>query len=535
MIEHKVRLLLIDDDTVDRIAVRRAIGGAGLNADVIDAQDPQSAMEALKHDSFDCVLLDYQLPGIDGMQLLRTLRSAGILCPVVVLTGQGGEQIAVDLMKAGAADYLQKQHLTPDRLGRSLRYALALGYSEEQRRELLARERTAREQAEAANRAKDEFLATLSHELRTPLNAILGWSRLIATGNLDARSLQRAIEVIDRNVRVQAQLINDLLDISRIITGKLRLDMRPVRLHSVVAAAVETVTSAAEAKGIEIETSVPRELRAVTCDPARIQQIVWNLLSNAVKFTPGGGRVSLHVEEVPGSIVITVRDTGIGISPEFLPYVFDRFTQQDGATTRSHGGLGLGLSIVRHLVELHGGTVNADSAGDGCGAAFAVTLPFNGTPQEKPASETGDDGSAEGGYGIARRSVLLVDPDTDTRVLVATVLEQHGAIVGAVESAAEALAVVERLQPQILLVDFDAMTADGAAALVKDVRALGTAIARLPAIGMCSVASSEDRIRALLSGYQMCLPKPIDSRELVAAVAALAQRNPIAAPDPTRV
>jgi len=295
--------------------------------------------------------------------------------PVVCLTGHGDEELAVEAMKAGAADYLNKARLSPDRLERSIRYAIAIHRAETERQSLLEREQRAREQAQAANRAKDEFLATLSHELRTPLNAILGWSRLLVAGHLDESTTRRAIEIIERNSRIQLQLIEDLLDISRIITGKLRLDSKPVPVHRVVDGAMESVRHAAEARRIAITSIVDPEDLTLDCDPSRMQQIVWNLLSNAIKFTPEGGSVNVSAHRDGEAVAIDVNDTGIGIAPGFLPYVFERFRQQDGANTREYGGLGLGLSIVRHLAELHGGSVTAFSAGEGAGATFTVRVP----------------------------------------------------------------------------------------------------------------------------------------------------------------
>ena len=370
-----IKVLLVDDDDVDRQAVRRALRQAGVDLEIDERTDRESAIAALATTAYDCILLDYQLPGATGLETLKALRAAGHDVPVITLTGYGDEELAVELMKAGAADYLTKNSLSPERLERSLRYALALHRAEHERTLLLAREQQARQEAQAANRAKDEFLATLSHELCTPLNAILGWAKLLATGNLDEAGTKRAIEIIDRNTRLQAQLIEDLLDISRVISGKLRLDVREVPVRTVLEAALDSVRHAAEAKRITLTCDAGTEGTSLLCDPARLQQVVWNLLSNAIKFTPEEGQVTVKARRVLDDVVITVVDTGAGISPEFLPYVFERFRQQDGATTRRHGGLGLGLAIVRHLIELHGGKVEAWSAGAGAGATFTVTVP----------------------------------------------------------------------------------------------------------------------------------------------------------------
>jgi len=371
-----LKLLIVDDDAVDRRAVRRALKEARVDAEVVECATAQEAIEAARSGGFDCIFLDYYLPGATGLETLDTIRALGVRAPVVSLTGQGDETLAVELMKAGAADYLNKSGLTPDRLERSLRYALLLHRSEEERRKLLESEQQARREAQRANRAKDEFLATLSHELRTPLNAILGWTSLLAGGQLDAAAARKALAIIDRNTRAQAQLIEDLLDISRIVTGKLRLEVKTASLNGVALGAIDAVRHVAEPKSVRIETQLGEDA-AIVCDPTRMQQVVWNLLINAIKFTPSEGRVVLKTEHGDGRARVIVVDSGSGISPEFLPYVFDRFRQEDGAATREHAGLGLGLSIVRHVVELHGGSVTANSDGEGKGASFVVDVPMH--------------------------------------------------------------------------------------------------------------------------------------------------------------
>jgi len=502
-----IRLLLVDDDEVDRLAVRRALDGTGLTVEVSEAGDAETATALLQARPFDCVLMDYHLPGTDGLRLLRSLRSAGVNCPVITLTGRGDEQIAVELMKAGAADYLSKQNLNAERLGSSLRYAISIARAEHERRQILGREKSAREEAEAANRAKDEFLATLSHELRTPLNAILGWSRLIASGNLDQATLRRAVETIERNGRLQAQLIEDLLDISRIITGKLKLTMRFVRLVPLLEAAVETIRPAAEAKGIALDVDTTAAPAYIHCDPARVQQIIWNLLSNAVKFTPAGGTIRLHATDAQGSVAIAVQDSGMGIRPEFLPHVFERFRQQDSATTRAHGGLGIGLAIVKHLAELHGGGVNVESGGEGAGATFTVLLPVVAPAEPEPEPARQEPQVRDGGPRLDGVRVLLVDSEEDSRMLAAAVLEEAGAQVTSVETAQEASGLVSQMAPDVIVAD------------------LGSPLGEAPAAAIVPSESVEDRTRALLAGYLTCLPRPVDSRELTAVVAALARRT----------
>jgi signal transduction histidine kinase len=441
--------------------------------------------------------------------------------PVVALTGQGDEEVAVELMKAGAADYLNKNSLTADRLGRSLRYARALHRAEEERRQLLEREQQARLQAQAANRAKDEFLATLSHELRTPLNAILGWSRLLASGHLDEATAKRAVDIIERNTRLQAQLIEDLLDISRIVTGKLRLEFRTVAVRTVLDGALDAVRPAADAKKISLVTEVAQPDAPILCDPARMQQVIWNLLSNAIKFTPEGGKVSVRSERNGELVTITVSDSGVGITPSFLPHVFDRFRQQDAATTRAHGGLGIGLSIVRHLVELHGGTVQAQSEGEGRGATFSVTVPV--APARAPAAgaPAGTDASVSDMPSLDGLRVLVVDNEPDARALVAAVLEGCGAIVTVAASAAEALESIQRERPDVLLSDI-AMPEEDGYSLIRKVRALDSGPMPLPAAAISAFATASDRARALRAGYQTHIAKPVEPTELAAVVASLA-------------
>jgi signal transduction histidine kinase len=519
-----LRILLVDDDHVDRMAVKRLLKQAGLAGEIVERVDRESALEAAREQPFDCVLLDYRLPRTDGVALLRELRAVGGDLPVVALTGQGDEEVAVELMKAGAADYLNKNTLTAERLERSLRYAMALHRAEEERRLLLEREQQARVQAQAANRAKDEFLATLSHELRTPLNAILGWAQLLAGGQLDAKSARRAIEIIERNTRLQAQLIDDLLDISRITTGKLRLELKTVTARSILEAAIESSLPGAAAKGVRLIPQLTGGEETISCDPARMQQVIWNLLSNAVKFTPEGGQVTLAWRREADRMIVEVSDTGIGIEAEFLPHVFDRFRQQDGAITRRHGGLGLGLSIVRHLVELHGGSISAWSEGHGKGATFTVVVPLSPTvthdgfelDDEDVPTELAEEPSLEGLH------VLVVDNEEDARTLVSTILQSRGADVMAVESARDAIDAIRAHRFDVLLSDIGMPGEDGYA-LIRKVRQLSPGEPLLPAAALTAYASAGDRAQAILAGYQAHLPKPINPSELTAVVAALAK------------
>jgi CheY-like chemotaxis protein len=349
---------------------------------------------------------------------------------------------------------------------------------------------------------------------------------------LDEEATARALQTIQRNARAQSQIIEDILDVSRIISGKLRIDPRPVEIVPVIEAAMDAVRPAAAAKAIQLQPAFAADVNLVPCDPHRMQQVVWNLLSNAVKFTPPGGRVSIQLGRSGADAQLKVSDTGPGIAPEFLPYVFDRFRQADGSTTRMHGGLGLGLAIVRHLVELHGGTVQAESAGPGSGSTFTVNLPLSPKAQppliEEPASPAQAGASKpeeDGTPSLQGLRVLVVDDETDTLDYVAATLRERGAEVTAASSVAEALAALERLRPDVLVADI-AMPGEDGYSLIKRVRALDAARGgNTPAAALTAYASSEDRRRVLLSGFQIHLPKPIEPAELAAVVASLAGRT----------
>jgi PAS domain S-box-containing protein len=388
----------------------------------------------------------------------------------------------------------------------------------------------ARRSAEEASRLKDEFLATVSHELRTPLTAMLGWAHLLRVGNLDEQSAKNALETIGRNARSQSQLIDDLLDVSRIITGKLRLDVRQIDPSSFIEAAIEALHPAAEAKGVRLQKVMDTGVSSIAGDPARLQQVVWNLLSNAIKFTPRGGRVQVRFERIDSHVEIAVSDTGQGISKKFLPHVFDRFRQADQSTTREYGGLGLGLAIVRHLVELHGGTVRAESHGEGKGATFTVMLPLltvyhldAGVERVHPkALDTTL--SPECPERLDGLKVLVVDDEADTRELLNVVLGRCGAEVTTAGSVVEALDLLERLRPDVLVSDIGMAGEDGYD-LIRKVRALPAEQGgRVPALALTAYARTEDRLRVLRSGYQMHIPKPVELTELVAIVANLAGR-----------
>jgi signal transduction histidine kinase/CheY-like chemotaxis protein len=399
--------------------------------------------------------------------------------------------------------------------------------------ELLMREQIIRAEAEGANRAKDEFLSILSHELRTPLNAILGWSAMLRQRTLSEDKVLRALETIERNAKSQAQLIEDILDISRIITGKLRLQVRPVNLVSVIESAIESVRLAAEAKSIRLQSVLDSEAGLLLGDANRLQQVVWNLLSNALKFTPKGGRVEIRLDRVNSHAEITVSDTGPGISSEFLPFVFDRFRQHDSTTTRSYGGLGLGLAIVRQLVELHGGTVTVVSPGIGQGTTFTVTLPAMIIPlppsdPEPLNSIVETKGRVEASPSLEGLQILVVDDEADALELLNTILQKYGADVIAVASVNQALTIIETAtdrSPDVLVSDIGMPDEDGYS-LIRKLRQLEAQRGgKLPAIALTAYAASDDRRQALLAGFQMHLTKPVDAAELVAVVASLTGRT----------
>jgi signal transduction histidine kinase/ActR/RegA family two-component response regulator len=385
----------------------------------------------------------------------------------------------------------------------------------------LEREQRARRESEAASYLKDEFLMTLSHELRTPLTAIYGWARMLTLEGLPEKQRARALQSIERNARVQTRLIDDLLDVSRAITGKLRLDARPVRIAEAVRAAIDTIGPALEAKGITFTADVDPNPDPVIVDPDRVQQIVWNLLSNAIKFTPEGGRVELVLKRHQSTFEIVVSDTGVGIDPDFLPFVFDRFRQADGGSRRRYGGLGLGLAIVRHLTELHGGTATAESAGLGMGATFRIQMPVRAPRSDKPASQVRSDAGAPKRESVRLDGirVLVVDDEEDARELFGSIVEAAGAIVQTASSAEEAMEVLARGGVQVLLSDIEMPAQDGYG-LLKHARANGTTTPFV-AIAITAYAHSSDRRRALDAGFDCHLPKPVEPAELVSVIASL--------------
>jgi PAS domain S-box-containing protein len=402
--------------------------------------------------------------------------------------------------------------------------------SEQERNRLLAQERSLRAEAERAARLKDEFLATVSHELRTPLNAILGWSTMLRQGRLDDETIARGIEAIERNAKSQAQLVEDLLDVSRIISGNLRLELKPISLTSAVKGAMDSVQLAADAKQIQLQMIVDPVADDAKGDAARLQQVIWNLLSNSIKFTPPGGSVKVKIDRVDSMAQMTVTDTGDGISADFLPYVFDRFKQADGSTTRKHGGLGLGLAIARHLIEMHGGTIVADSPGEGSGATFKIRLPLASTSTSAPVTQASGASPSATLLEVATAfdapdlkgiRILAVDDEADARDMLRVGLERFGADVTIVATAQDALDVLPAWRPDVLVSDIG-MPAEDGYDLIRKIRALPAEQGGdIPAIALTGYVRVEERMRALAAGYQMFVPKPVEVGELGVIVAGL--------------
>jgi signal transduction histidine kinase len=556
-----IRVLVIDDSPEDRELYRRLLG-AGLPGLTLAARESaRTGLALLAAERFDCVLLDYQLPDMNGLELLSEMAATGTDAPaVILLTGHGDEAVAVEAMKRGAQDYLVKGRVGGDVLVRAVQHAVekvalqrkvAVRSSElvvanlelqreiaerqraeeelqraHQRLEELVAERTqelaeTNEELRGANRLKDDFLATLSHELRTPLTAILGWAAVLRARPGDPATAERAGEVIERNARAQAQLVSDLLDMSAIVTGKVRLDLQPVDVATVLAAVEDTVRPSATAKQVELTVALGTGLPRVLADPARLQQVLWNLLANAVKFSPHGGRIQVRagLRETPPArlLEITVRDEGVGIPPAFLPFVFDRFRQRDSTTTRRHAGLGLGLAIVRHLVEAHGGTVEAASDGEGCGATFCVLLPVMAEREEvDPDVDLVGAGESPSLAGVR---VLVVEDDNDTRELCRMILEERGAAVATAPTAAAAWGALASSPPDVLVSDIGLPDEDGYSLLRRVRREPYGAV---PAVALTAYAGPENAARARAAGYQIHLEKPVSPHALVAAVAELA-------------
>jgi PAS domain S-box-containing protein len=466
-------------------------------------------------------LLAEHITDPEQLGLLRSLGLKSSMCVPLLVRGNAVGAITFVSAESG-------RHFTPDDLRVSEDFARRVGVALDNA-QLLRAAIEARQTADEANRLKDEFLATISHELRTPLNAMLGWTRMLRGGKLPAERQERALETIERNAVTQAQLIEDLLDVARIVSGKLRLDTHAVSLAHVVEYAIDSLHLASDARRIEVKATLDPLAGQINGDSHRLGQVMWNLLSNAIKFTPRGGRIDVRLERESGHLRVSVTDTGQGIAPEFLPHVFERFKQEDGKITRAHGGLGLGLAISRHIVELHGGSISVISLGEGLGATFTVTLPLSRSVAE-PRSVVTRAASSLGSSELPRRpelvnlKVLVVDDEPDARELVVAVLEQMGALVSSAGSAAEALASIEQQLPDLLLSDIGMPGEDGYA-LIRKLRALPHA-AHIPAAALTAYARAEDRRKALDAGFMMHIPKPVEPAELVSVIANLTRFAP---------
>lgn len=448
--------------------------------------------------------------------------------PLILLTEGGEIQLTnlfdLTVVASGNVTILERPVGTAT-LVRSVQVALRSRRRQYQVRDLLESERVARGAAERATHLKDEFLATVSHELRAPLNAILGWTSVVRRRPNDADTVAEGLGIIDRNARAQARMIEDLLDLSRIISGKIRLEVQTVHLISVIDQALETVEAAAEAKGIQIQRDYFAVAGPIKGDENRLQQVVWNLLSNAVKFTPKGGFIKIQLDRVNDDVEIRVIDNGSGIRPEFLPFVFERFRQEDASTTRKHGGLGLGLAIVKQIAELHGGTVGVRSAGEGHGAEFSIRLPL--------ASDSGRGGSfapfdsfdESQHVSLKGSTVLVVDDDENACEILRRILAESNAHVHVAYSVSEALQKLVGLRPDLLIGDIGMPERDGYD-MIRTIRSSNILeVAQVPAVAVTAFARSQDRAAALEAGFNMHIPKPVEPRELLAAAASLIQKK----------
>jgi len=497
-----------DGIDVDLIGARLP-AGSGFAGLVATERRPQTIEGELPPSPFSNIVEQLGTKAVSGVPLLVDKRLLGVLC-----IGNAEERSISD-------DDLRFMTLVGDRI------ALAI-----ERVSLYNGEREARAQAEEANRLKDQFLATVSHELRTPLNAILGWARMLTSGRIDERTSKHALEVIERNARAQAQLIDDLLDVSRIISGKLRLNICPVEPLHILELAIDAVRPAAEAKDIRLEKHLDPRTGTIPGDPDRIQQIIWNLLSNAIKFTPNGGRVIVTVARAASHIQFTVSDTGQGISSEFLPFVFERFRQADSTVARSHGGLGLGLAIVRHLTELHGGTVQATSEGVGLGASFSVILPvqvgtvaINSAELSVERITDTDRLSFDCPATLDGLRVLIVDDEPDSLEMIETALKECGAETSIARSSAAGLEAVMNTSPEILISDIE-MPLDDGYSFIQKVRALPNgAGTEIYAIALTAHANKDDQARALEAGFQLHLRKPVEPTILVEKLTELMKKQ----------
>jgi signal transduction histidine kinase len=565
-VDKKANVLLVDDKSENLLALETVLDDLGQN--LVRATSAREALRFLLLEDVALILLDVQMPGLSGFELAELIRERERTqhTPIIFISATSvNEQFIFKGYSLGAVDYITKP-FDPEILKSKVRFfsrlylqqseirrqarelgdantrldsvnteleervrqrTLELEKAYAEREMLLTREKALREEAEKANRLKDEFLATLSHELRTPLNSILGWSQIVLGDMIDEEGVRTALETIHRNATSQAQLIEELLDASRLITGKILLNLGPTEIEPALKAAIDTVRPKATAKNIEIDTDFQADVSSITSDASRLQQMVWNLLTNAVKFTPINGRITVSTKRVKDRLQIVVSDTGAGISDDFLPFVFDRFRQEDSTSTRRHDGLGLGLAIVRHLAELHGGTVSAASEGENKGSTFTVSLPAS----QATSAANGREGEvrlqneptpAKALEGIR---IHVVDDDADSCRLLEYAFGLRGASVNTSSNAAEAFAFVTQDPPDILLADINMPDEDGYS-LIQRVRAHEHGVnTSFPAIALTAMARTEDAERALAAGFQMHIPKPIEIEELTRTIAELLLRD----------
>lgn len=522
------RILVVDDNPATRYSTSHVLRSAKFQ--VLEAGTGQEALDLI-NSGVDLVVLDVNLPDINGFDICRQIRADQRTqrVPVIHLSATFVKDVdKVHGLDAGANGYLVHP-VEPPVLIATVSAFLRAWKAEQDREALLSSERAARAEAERANQFKDEFLATLSHELRTPLQAIIGWTQLLKTGALNPEDLAEGIKVIERNAQTQAQLISDLLDVARITSGKLRLDVQPVDPIAVVEAALIAVLPAASAKEIKLLKMLDPSAGPISGDPSRLQQVVWNLVTNAVKFTPKGGKVEATLRRIDSHIEIVIADSGQGIPETLLPVIFDRFRQGDASTTRVHGGLGLGLAIAKQLVELHGGQISVESEGLGKGAKFTVKLPLSianrlrSTPED-PRREAIAEAPLGDMVNLDGVRILIVDDDHDSRKMLARILQNCGAVTQDLDSARLVSGAVQEFQPHVLISDLGMPNQDGFE-LIRTLRAAGHTSQQIPAIALTGFARSEDRRRALLAGFQAHMAKPVDPRELAAAIATLVGRT----------
>jgi len=513
---------LVDDSALEREMARRLLAE---QYDVEVFVDGPPVLERLAGgERPDVLVLDWHMPQMSGLELCRFLRERfdEASLPILVLTATGGQDDLLEGLAAGANDFVTKAFDPAELLARVGTLARARLLHDSLKKTELATRR-AREAADEANRAKDVFLATVSHELRTPLNSILGWARLLSEGTLDRETLARGLATIQRNAQIQVQLIEDILDTTRAISGKLHLELTTFDLRQVARAVFDAAKPSADAKRLDLQLSAPEDALRVRGDIDRLQQALGNLLTNAVKFTPAGGNIRVELSRGEQSLSFSVHDTGKGIAKQFLPHVFDRFRQEDDTATRRHSGLGLGLALVRHIVAAHGGSVSAQSEGEGRGASFSITLPSD----DQRSSRSGESNRpspppvVDHGLPVGRLSnvsILVVEDDEDARDLLVTVLTQQGAKVSQAGTASEALALVGQSVPDVVLSDIGLPGEDGYE-LIRAIRLRGLAADLLPAIALTAYSRREDQRLALQAGFQAHVAKPVEPAILVAAVA----------------